>query len=308
MKKGHVIINAQQKGGVGKTTDSCMESLVASLVFNKKVLFIDTDLQGNGTTFLAKSFKIEEMQKTLMKCLEDGNLSDGIIKLHENLDMIPCGYDMRKYTDFLIENFKTTEDRTFYFAKLLDKIKFDYDYIFIDIPPSTDLKVDNAMVASDFVIVVQETQQFSYEGSQRLIFDYLQTLVDDFGHLVKMNVVGILPVLLQKKRSLHNEIVKNTIETFGEENVFSTIINNHARLEWYPRIGFQFEDHHDKRMLALFCDVFCELEERIHLFETKGDIVDYKYTPKYFVDNKLTKLGKGIDIGEFNKETTTQRS
>ncbi|HDR3908949.1 MULTISPECIES: ParA superfamily DNA segregation protein PrgP [Bacillus cereus group] len=308
MKKGHVIINAQQKGGVGKTTDSCMESLVASLVFNKKVLFIDTDLQGNGTTFLAKSFKIEEMQKTLMKCLEDGNLSDGIIKLHENLDMIPCGYDMRKYTDFLIENFKTTEDRTFYFAKLLDKIKYDYDYIFIDIPPSTDLKVDNAMVASDFVIVVQETQQFSYEGSQRLIFDYLQTLVDDFGNLVKMNVVGILPVLLQKKRSLHNEIVKNTIETFGEENVFSTIINNHARLEWYPRIGFQFEDHHDKRMLALFCDVFCELEERIHLFETKGDIVDYKYTPKYFVDNKLTKLGKGIDIGEFNKETTTQRS
>ncbi|MEC2531659.1 AAA family ATPase, partial [Bacillus cereus] len=184
MKKGHVIINAQQKGGVGKTTDSCMESLVASLVFNKKVLFIDTDLQGNGTTFLAKSFKIEEMQKTLMKCLEDGNLSDGIIKLHENLDMIPCGYDMRKYTDFLIENFKTTKDRTFYFAKLLDKIKYDYDYIFIDIPPSTDLKVDNAMVASDFVIVVQETQQFSYEGSQRLIFDYLQTLVDDFGHLV----------------------------------------------------------------------------------------------------------------------------
>ncbi|AIE37102.1 ParA superfamily DNA segregation protein PrgP [Bacillus cereus] len=308
MKKGHVIINAQQKGGVGKTTDSCMESLVASLVFNKKVLFIDTDLQGNGTTFLAKSFKIEEMQKTLMKCLEDGNLSDGIIKLHENLDMIPCGYDMRKYTDFLIENFKTTKDRTFYFAKLLDKIKYDYDYIFIDIPPSTDLKVDNAMVASDFVIVVQETQQFSYEGSQRLIFDYLQTLVDDFGHLVKMNVVGILPVLLQKKRSLHNEIVKNTIDTFGEENVFSTIINNHARLEWYPRIGFQFEDHHDKRMLALFCDIFCELEERIHLFETKGDIVDYKYTPKYFVDNKLTKLGKGIDIGEFTKERATQRS
>lgn len=308
MKKGHVIINAQQKGGVGKTTDSCMESIVASLVFNKKVLFIDTDLQGNGTTFLAKSFKIEEMQKTLMKCLEDGNLSDGIIKLHENLDMIPCGYDMRKYTDFLIENFKTTEDRTFYFAKLLDKIKYDYDYIFIDIPPSTDLKVDNAMVACDFVIVVQETQQFSYEGSQRLIFDYLQTLVDDFEDLVKMNVVGILPVLLQKKRSLHNEIVKNTIETFGEENVFSTIINNHARLEWYPRIGFQFEDHHDKRMLALFCDVFCELEERIHLFETIGDIVDYKYAPKYFVDNKLTKLGKGIDIGEIIKERATQNS
>ncbi|MEK4503510.1 AAA family ATPase [Bacillus sp. FSL R12-0069] len=104
MKKGHVIINAQQKGGVGKTTDSCMESLVASLVFNKKFLFIGTDLQGNGTTFLAKSFNITDMQKTLMKCLEDGDLSEGIVQR---------GYDMRKYTDFLIENFNTTEDRTF---------------------------------------------------------------------------------------------------------------------------------------------------------------------------------------------------
>ncbi|MDA1974287.1 ParA superfamily DNA segregation protein PrgP [Bacillus cereus] len=309
MKKGYVIINAQQKGGVGKTTDSCMESLVASLIFNKKVLFIDTDLQGNGTTFLAKSFNITEMQKTLMKCLEDGDLSEGIVQLHENLDMIPCGYDMRKYADFLIETFNTVEDRTFYLSRLLEKIKYNYDYIFIDIPPSTDLKVDNAMVASDYIIVVQETQQFSYEGSQRLIFEYIQTLVDDFGSLVKMQVAGVLPVLLQQKRALHKEIVKSTIATFGEENVFTTIINNHARLEWYPRIGLQFEDHHDKRMLALFCDIFCELEERIHLFETEGDIEPgYRYTQKYFVENKLTKLGKGIDISGFNQKGNAART
>ncbi|PFR39619.1 chromosome partitioning protein ParA, partial [Bacillus cereus] len=96
---------------------------------------------------------MEEMQKTLMKCLEDGNLTDGIIRIHENLDMIPCGYDMRKYSDFLVEKFNTIENRTFYFSKLLDKIKYNYDYIFIDIPPSTDLKVDNAIVASDYIIV-----------------------------------------------------------------------------------------------------------------------------------------------------------
>jgi len=309
VKKGYVIINAQQKGGVGKTTDSCMESIVASLIFNKKVLFIDTDLQGNGTTFLAKSFTITEMPKTLMKCLEDGDLSEGIVQLHENLDMIPCGYDMRKYTDFLIENFNTTEDRTFYLSRLLEKIKYNYDYIFIDIPPSTDLKVDNAMVASDYIIVVQETQQFAYEGSQRLIFEYIQTLVDDFGSLVKMQVAGVLPVLLQQKRTLHKEIVKSTLSTFGEENVFNTIINNHARLEWYPRIGLQFGDHHDKRMLALFCDIFCELEERIQLFETEGDIKPrYRYTPKYFVENKLTKLGKEIDIHGFNQKGNTART
>lgn len=87
---------------------------------------------------------------------------------------------MRKYTDFLIETFSTVEDRTFYFKRLLNEIKHDYDYIFIDIPPSTDLKVDNAMVSADYVIVIQETQQFAFEGSQRLVFEYSQTLVDDW--------------------------------------------------------------------------------------------------------------------------------
>lgn len=301
MGKGLVIINAQQKGGVGKTTDSCMEAIVASLIFDKKVLFIDTDLQGNGTTFLTKSFNVTEIERTLMKCLEEGSLKNGIIHLQKNLDLIPCAYDMRKYTDFLIETFSTVEDRTFYFKKLLNEIKYDYDYIFIDIPPSTDLKVDNAMVSADYVIVIQETQQFAFEGSQRLVFEYLQTLVDDFGDDVNLQVAGVLPVLLQQKRPLHNEIVKRTIETFGKDNVFNTIINNHARLEWYPKIGLQFSDHHDKRMLALFCDIFCELEERIKLFETIGDISDYTYEHKYLLNNKLTPLGKEIDISGFNR-------
>lgn len=294
------IINGQQKGGVGKTTDSCMEAIVAALIFNKKVCLIDIDLQANATSFLAKSFNVTEIEKTLMKCLEEGDLKPGIISLHENLDLIPSAYDTRKYGDFLIEKFDNVVDRTFYFAKLLKEIENDYDYIFIDIPPSTDLKVDNAMVACDYVIVVQETQQFSFEGSQRLIFEYLQTLVDDFGDKVNIQVAGILPVLLQQKRPLHKQIVDKTIETFGRDNVFNTIINNHARLEWYPKIGLQFEDHHDKRMLALFCDIFCELEERIKSFEETGDVEGYRYENKYLVNNKLTKLGKAIDITGFN--------
>lgn len=232
--------------------------------------------------------------------LRRGDLKPGIISLHENLDLIPSAYDTRKYGDFLIEKFDNVVDRTFYFAKLLKEIENDYDYIFIDIPPSTDLKVDNAMVACDYVIVVQETQQFSFEGSQRLIFEYLQTLVDDFGDKVNIQVAGILPVLLQQKRPLHKQIVDKTIETFGRDNVFNTIINNHARLEWYPKIGLQFEDHHDKRMLALFCDIFCELEERIKSFEETGDVEGYRYENRYLVNNKLTKLGKAIDITGFN--------
>jgi cellulose biosynthesis protein BcsQ len=102
--------------------------------------------------------------------------------------MIGCDYDMRNYTEFLDKKFKSLTDKTFYLKKLLDKIKDAYDFIFIDVPPSTDIKVDNAMVCADYVIVIQETQQFSFDGSKRLILTYLQTLVNDFGNLINVQV------------------------------------------------------------------------------------------------------------------------
>ncbi|NRC84430.1 AAA family ATPase, partial [Enterococcus faecalis] len=274
----NTIIFGQQKGGVGKTTDTCMITLVAAMLMKKRTILIDIDLQANATNFMTKTFGVETVPQTLMSALENGDLRPAIVNLKENLDLIPAGYDMRLYTEFLTENFDNTIDRTFYLKNLIEEIKDDYDYIFIDIPPSTDLKVDNAMVACDYLVVVQETQQFSFEGSQRLIFDYIQTLVDDFGSDVPIQIAGILPALLQQKRPMHQKLVEETIDTFGRDNVFNTIIQNHARLEWYPRIGFQFQDYHDKKMIALFADIFCELEERITLYKSNGDIQDYFYT------------------------------
>lgn len=292
----NTIIFGQQKGGVGKTTDTCMITLVAAMLMKKRTILIDIDLQANATNFMTKTFGVETVPQTLMSALENGDLRPAIVNLKENLDLIPTGYDMRLYTEFLTENFDNTIDRTFYLKNLIEEIKDDYDYIFIDIPPSTDLKVDNAMVACDYLVVVQETQQFSFEGSQRLIFDYIQTLVDDFGSDVPIQIAGILPALLQQKRPMHQKLVEETIDTFGRDNVFNTIIQNHARLEWYPRIGFQFQDYHDKKMIALFADIFCELEERITLYKSNGDIQDYFYTPRYILDGKLTSLGKEISL------------
>ncbi|HCT6707612.1 ParA superfamily DNA segregation protein PrgP [Enterococcus faecalis] len=292
----NTIIFGQQKGGVGKTTDTCMITLVAAMLMKKRTILIDIDLQANATNFMTKTFGVETVPQTLMSALENGDLRPAIVNLKENLDLIPAGYDMRLYTEFLTENFDNTIDRTFYLKNLIKEIKDDYDYIFIDIPPSTDLKVDNAMVACDYLVVVQETQQFSFEGSQRLIFDYIQTLVDDFGSDVPIQIAGILPALLQQKRPMHQKLVEETIDTFGRDNVFNTIIQNHARLEWYPRIGFQFQDYHDKKMIALFADIFCELEERITLYKSNGDIQDYFYTPRYILDGKLTSLGKEISL------------
>ncbi|EGP9503781.1 AAA family ATPase, partial [Listeria monocytogenes] len=205
-----VIINANQKGGVGKTTNTTMEAIILAHVFNKKVLLIDEDMQGNETSFMSKTYDVIEFPMSLMKAIEEGDLTKAIVNLDENIDIIPGSYDMRKMVNFLIGKFKTEEAQTFYLSSLIDKIRDDYDFIFIDVPPSTDLKVDNAVVAADYLVVVQETQQFALEGSNTFISTYLNTLVDDFGSRFKTEIIGILPVLLQKKRKLHEKILETT--------------------------------------------------------------------------------------------------
>lgn len=293
--KCRVIVNANQKGGVGKTTNTAMEGYILANLFNQKVLFIDEDMQANLTSIISKTFNVNTFPKSLQAAIEEGDLSSAITKLSDNIDIIPGQFDSRDLVNFLVSSFpKDVTRQTYYLSNLIDKIKDNYDFIFIDVPPSADLKVDNAIVATDYLIVVQETQQFALEGSATFIDTYLKTLLDDFGDKFKTEIIGILPVLLQKKRKLHEKILEQTKEKYGVENVFNTTINNHARLELYGKLGIQFEDNWDRIMFALFADIVQELLERIVLFEKDDDLDNYSYTSIFYNSQagKLTPIGK----------------
>ncbi|WP_339099619.1 hypothetical protein IGL98_000407 [Enterococcus sp. DIV0840] len=308
-RKGRVIINANQKGGVGKTTASTTESSVASLPneeFDYKCLFIDWDKQGNATSLFGKTYNVN-FPKSIYRCIEDGDLKSGVVSLNENLDMIAGSGDMSNLGDLLEELYpRSTADykrkRTFHFSKLLDQIRDEYDFIWIDVGPSTDIKVDNAMVCADYVIIIQETKTYSYEGSVDIIQEYLQTLVEDFGSDFKGEVIGLLPFLLQPKRNLHEKILKNTYETFGRKFVFSTTVTNNKRLEDYPEYGITVNDYHDRRVFGMFADIFTEIKERIAFTEVYGDVPDdYSYQNKYLDGNKLTRLSKELNLNEFTR-------
>lgn len=316
-RKGRVIINANQKGGVGKTTSTTEESLVATLPnaqFNNKVLVIDWDIQGNATSLIGKTFN-KNFPATIYKAIKDYSegdknaLTNATVQLTDNLFMIAGGRDMADFGDLLEDLYPKENDqdykrkRTFHFAKILETIKYDYDYIWIDVGPSTDIKVDNAMVCADYFVITQETKTYSFEGSLDIINEYLQTLIDDFGDDFKGEVLGLLPFLLQPKRELHESIIQNTKEAFGENFTFNAIVNNQKRLEEYPEYGVSVVDYHDRKVFALFADIFTEIEERIALFEKHGDIPEtYKYEPKYLNGNKLTKLSRELNLSLYENK------
>lgn len=313
-KKCRVLINANQKGGVGKTTSTTEEATVATLPnnqFGKKVLIIDWDIQANATSLMGKTFDTS-FPSTIFQAIKDhaegveNALQKATVKLTDNLHMIAGGRDMADYGDLLEDLYPKNNDplykkkRTFHFSNILDEIKEDYDYIWIDVGPSTDIKVDNAMVCADYFIITQETKTYSFEGSLDIINEYLQTLIDDFGDDFKGEVLGLLPFLLQPKRELHESIIKNTKEAFGENFTFNAIVNNQKRLEEYPEYGISVVDYHDRKVFAMFADIFTEIEERIALFEKYGDIPEeYRYTPKYLNGNKLTKLSRELNLEQY---------
>jgi chromosome partitioning protein len=295
---GKVIVLTNLKGGVGKTTDTDMMAIVAAKksLFNKKVLLIDVDLQANTTSNMTRTFGTVEYPQSFTKAVQSGTLTKAIYHLTNNLDLIPGSQGTHDLNEWILDNSKTKRLRYMFLKKMIDEIKDHYDYIFFDVAPSTDNSVDAITMTSDYIVAVQEVKRFSMDGTSMLIDTYLQPMLNAFPDDAHFQVAGILPTMFQTKRKNQLENYQKTVDIYGKDNVFSTIIKRHDRLEGFGEQGISLNDYEDRRMFALFADLFTELEKRIDSFEKYGDIVDFSYTQKYYdpLTNKTLLLGKEI--------------
>lgn len=295
---GEIIVLTNLKGGVGKTTDTDMMAIVAAKksLFNKKVLLIDVDLQANTTSNMTRTFGTVEYPQSFTKAVQSGTLNQAIYHLTDNLDLIPGSQGTHDLNEWILDNSKTKRSRYMFLKKMIDEIKNNYDYIFFDVAPSTDNSVDAITMTSDYIVAVQEVKRFSMDGTSMLIDTYLQPMLNAFPDDAHFQVAGILPTMFQTKRKNQLENYQKTVDVYGKDNVFSTIIKRHDRLEGFGEQGISLNDYEDRRMFALFADLFTELEKRIASFEKYGDIVDFSYTQKYYdpLTNKTLPLGKEI--------------
>ena len=263
--KATVVTFGNFKGGTGKTTNSTMIAYALSDL-GYKVLLSDQDPQANATSLYLKtkseiSGEIVSFKKTLMSAIQEENLSEIITEIKDNLFLLPSFSDFALYPRFLEKKFPNEVDRVQYFSKLLDSVKDDFDFIFIDVPPTSSIITDSALYASDFVVVVLQTHERSLQGAE-VFTQYLQGLIDDYG--ANLDIIGILPVLLKNGAAVDLATLENAKEIFGEENLFDIVVKNMERLKRFDITGITDNDMHDRRVHNSYKAIAEEFIERLN--------------------------------------------
>lgn len=224
-----VICIFNQKGGVGKTTTNiniCSYLAVAGY----KVLAIDIDPQGNTTSGLG--FDKKKLDKSMYNLLTEGEDIRSIIMksaLVENLHIVPAKMDLAGAEVEIIG----VNKREFILKNELEKIKDEYDYIFIDCPPSLGVLTINALACADSVLIPIQAEFYALEGVGQLI---------NTVNLIKksmnksLDIEGVIMTMYDNRTNLSNEVYKEVEKYFGDK-MFKTTIPRNIRLAEAPSFG-----------------------------------------------------------------------
>jgi chromosome partitioning protein len=226
MAKTISIVN--QKGGVGKTTTSI--NLSACLAIRgKKVLLIDTDTQGNATSGLG--FDKNDIEFTIYEVLVGQcQAKDAVLKTEmENLFMISSNVQLAGAGVELVD----VEDRETILKRAIEPIKPDYDYIFIDCPPSLGLITLNCLIASESVLIPLQCEFYALEGMSELL-DTIMLVQNGLNETLKLE--GILMTMYDKRTNLSRQVVDEVQEYF-KDKVYKTFIPRNVKLGEAPSFG-----------------------------------------------------------------------
>ena len=230
---GKIISVANQKGGVGKTTTTVNLSTILAKK-GKKVLLIDADPQGNASSGLGLEKEVEFSTYDIL--VNDTSLEEAIQKtMIKNLKVCPANMNLAGAEVELV-SMMSREQRL---KEKLDVIKDQFDYVFIDCPPSLGLITLNSFTASDSVLIPVQCEYFALEGLGQL----LNTINLVKKHLNKeIKVEGALLTMYDIRTNLSNQVVKE-VKKYFENKVYKTVIPRNVRLSEAPSYGMPITEY-----------------------------------------------------------------
>lgn len=224
----NVISVANQKGGVGKTTTTI--NLAASIADRGyRVLIVDIDPQGNATSGLG--IEKSEIDKDIYNVLIDEvPLKETIHHTStKKLDIVPTTINLSGAETELI-SMMARETRL---KSAIDTVNDDYDFIFVDCPPSLGQLSINAFTASDSILIPVQSEYYAMEGLSQL----LNTIRLVQKHFNKdLGVEGVLLTMLDARTNLGAEVVKE-VQSYFNKKVYKTIIPRITKLAEAPSYG-----------------------------------------------------------------------
>ncbi len=258
IKVGKAIALFNQKGGVGKTTTNVnLSSCIAAK--GRKVLIIDIDPQGNTTSgFGVDKNSVEYNIYDILINNED--IKKCIIKTDfKNIDIISSNVQLAG-AEIELTNLTNREQRL---KESIELIKDEYDYIFVDCPPSLGLLTINSLTAVDSVLIPIQCEYYALEG--------VSQLMNTIG-LVQQNlnpnleIQGVVLSMFDGRTNLSIQVV-DEVKKFFRGKVYTTIIPRNVRLAEAPSHGLPIIEYDPKskgaEAYSELAEEFLELEEEV---------------------------------------------
>ncbi|WP_203664807.1 ParA family protein [Lacticaseibacillus sp. 53-4] len=265
-KHAVTIVVGNQKGGVGKTTNTYMIAYTLAKL-GLKTLVVDLDPQANSTKTLVltrsrESDTVQPIDKTLMRGVEEGSVVNLPVKILPNLFLLPSYIDFQDFTKYLYKHTKNEFEETHLLQPLFEPLKADYDIILLDVPPFSIEVTNNAVMFSDYALISLQTHDDSLTGAEEYV-NTLARLNEKFN--LNLEIIGILPMLHDARNGVDQTIIQTARQEFGEENVFSTIVPQMARIKRFPISGITERDRYDGKVIQLYQTVTNEFLTRLGL-------------------------------------------